>query len=203
MKLHKLPSKTLDIVQHFIFLKQNNHLKKANNIFTHLTNQEKRQLFYLSQNVNDGIAVEIGSFVGASSCFIASGICTQSKLLCIDTWQNNAMSEGERETFVEFRRNTAAFKHKIHPVKGFSTEVVDDIKKISANIDFLFIDGDHSYKGCKSDWETYKPMLKKGSCVIFHDSGWAEGVIKVIEEDAKPQMVNIGTLPNMFWGYIK
>lgn len=203
MRLYKFFLKYFDYIRHLFFLSKNNHLKKANDIFTHLTNQEKRKLFHLSQNLNDGIAIEIGSFVGASSCFIASGICPNSKLVCIDTWQNDAMSEGKRETFLEFCENTSDFKSKILPIKGFSTEVVDEVKKVSKYIDLLFIDGDHSYDGCKNDWETYKPMLKRGACVIFHDSGWAEGVIKVIEDDAKPSMVDTGTLPNMFWGYIK
>jgi len=36
-------------------------------------------------------------------------------------------------------------------------------------IDLLFIDGDHSYKGVKRDWELYSPLVKKGGLVIFHD----------------------------------
>lgn len=36
-------------------------------------------------------------------------------------------------------------------------------------IDFLFIDGDHTYEGVKKDFEMYSPFLKKGSLVGFHD----------------------------------
>ena len=35
--------------------------------------------------------------------------------------------------------------------------------------DLLFIDGDHSYKGVKKDWEMYSPLVKKGGLVVFHD----------------------------------
>ena len=36
--------------------------------------------------------------------------------------------------------------------------------------------------GVKSDWENYKAFLV-GSIVIMHDSGWADGVKRVIQED--------------------
>jgi predicted O-methyltransferase YrrM len=36
-------------------------------------------------------------------------------------------------------------------------------------IDFLFIDGDHSYNGVKLDWIDYSPFVRKGGIVAFHD----------------------------------
>jgi predicted O-methyltransferase YrrM len=36
-------------------------------------------------------------------------------------------------------------------------------------IDFLFIDGDHTYEGVKSDFEMYSPLVRAGGLVAFHD----------------------------------
>lgn len=36
-------------------------------------------------------------------------------------------------------------------------------------IDFLFIDGDHSYDGVKQDFQNYSPLVKKGGIIAFHD----------------------------------
>lgn len=36
-------------------------------------------------------------------------------------------------------------------------------------IDFLFIDGDHTYQGVREDWETYGPLVRPGGMVAFHD----------------------------------
>ncbi len=36
-------------------------------------------------------------------------------------------------------------------------------------IDFLFIDGDHSYDGVKRDFEMYSPLVRPGGLVAFHD----------------------------------
>lgn len=190
---------------HSIFLYKNKSLKEANKIFTHLTTAEKRKLFDLATKVKDGgYALEIGSYLGASACFIAAGLRDNySKLLCIDTWENDAMSEGRRNTENEFDENTKQFQKKIVKIKGYSYHVVNKVKNITTSIDLLFIDGDHSFKGCKADWVLYSPFLKQGSIVVFHDYGWAEGVKKVIEEHVKPKLSYFDSLPNMFWGYIK
>ena len=36
-------------------------------------------------------------------------------------------------------------------------------------IDVLFIDGDHSYDGVKSDFEYYKGLVRSGGYIVFHD----------------------------------
>lgn len=36
-------------------------------------------------------------------------------------------------------------------------------------IDFLFIDGDHTYNGVRQDFETFSPYMTPGGLVAFHD----------------------------------
>jgi len=36
-------------------------------------------------------------------------------------------------------------------------------------LDFLFIDGDHSYSGARQDFEMYSPLVREGGFVAFHD----------------------------------
>jgi predicted O-methyltransferase YrrM len=36
-------------------------------------------------------------------------------------------------------------------------------------IDFLFIDGDHSYEGVKADFEAYLPLMAENGLIAFHD----------------------------------
>ncbi len=36
-------------------------------------------------------------------------------------------------------------------------------------IDFLLIDGDHSYAGVKRDWDLYSPFVKENGIIAFHD----------------------------------
>ena len=36
-------------------------------------------------------------------------------------------------------------------------------------IDFLLIDGDHTYEGVKRDWEMYEPLVAPEGLIAFHD----------------------------------
>jgi predicted O-methyltransferase YrrM len=36
-------------------------------------------------------------------------------------------------------------------------------------VDFLFLDGDHSYEGVRDDFEAYSPLVRPGGLVAFHD----------------------------------
>jgi len=36
-------------------------------------------------------------------------------------------------------------------------------------LDFLFIDGDHTYEGVRRDFEMYSPLVRGGGAVAFHD----------------------------------
>lgn len=42
-------------------------------------------------------------------------------------------------------------------------------------VDFLFIDGDHSYEGLRGDWLAWKDRLAPGGIVALHDSRCREG----------------------------
>jgi len=51
-------------------------------------------------------------------------------------------------------------------------------------IDLIFIDGDHSYEGCKADIDSWLPHMAEGSIMAFHDSHTqqCEGVTRAIQE---------------------
>ena len=42
-------------------------------------------------------------------------------------------------------------------------------REFLGKIDFLFIDGDHSYAGVKQDFEMYSGLVRKGGLIAFHD----------------------------------
>lgn len=60
-------------------------------------------------------------------------------------------------------------------------ETLTDILEILGNhqLDFLFIDGDHSYEGVRSDFEMYSPLVRTGGLIAFHDIALTETSEKV------------------------
>jgi hypothetical protein len=56
-------------------------------------------------------------------------------------------------------------------------------------VDFLFIDGDHSYDGVRRDWDDWTPLVREGGRVALHDAhpeaAWPEpdhGPVRLLEE---------------------
>lgn len=70
-------------------------------------------------------------------------------------------------------RRFAGDKQKIHLLRGDSHNqaMLEEVKKIlpPGGLDFLFIDGDHTLPGVRSDYEMYSPLVKPGGAIIFHD----------------------------------
>jgi hypothetical protein len=52
-----------------------------------------------------------------------------------------------------------------------SAKMYEKTKEVLGNtlVDFLFIDGDHTYEGVKQDFEMYKQFVKPGGWIGFHD----------------------------------
>lgn len=53
-----------------------------------------------------------------------------------------------------------------------SAGCLESLKDLLAgrSIDFLFIDGDHSYAGVKQDFNTYSPLVRQGGIIALHDA---------------------------------
>lgn len=203
MYIPKIINNTADLFTKKIQYLLHSNLNRAFTIQSDLTVTERVKLYNISRATQ--AILEIGSYTGASACCFGEALKKSGfgKVICIDTWNNDAMTEGNRDTWQEFQNNTASFKDYIIPVRGFSTDVVDVVAKLVTSVDLLFIDGDHSYEGVKADWEFYKRFLNSGSIVAFHDWGWAEGVRRVIEEDVKRLVIQWDSLPNLWWGSIR
>lgn len=173
---------------------------RAFSIFTHLTARERLLLLDLSRNLSgdDPVIVEIGSYLGASTCFLATGArLRDAKVYPVDTWTNIGMSEGSRDTYEEFLSNIAPLKNWILPLRGSSTELARQFDK---GIDLLFVDGDHSYDGARADLEAWLPKVKDGGIVAFHDYSWAVGVRRAVRELVVPlQVEGAHRLDSIYW----
>jgi cephalosporin hydroxylase len=62
---------------------------------------------------------------------------------------------------------------RLHLVRADShaTETKRRVLRILAGepLDYLFLDGDHTYDGVRRDFEMYAPLVRSGGIVVFHD----------------------------------
>lgn len=74
-------------------------------------------------------------------------------------------------------------------------ETVREVEGLFAGrpLDFLFIDGDHSYEGVRQDFEMYAPLVRPGGLIAFHD------IVPLAAEDRQH---SVGGVPR-FWRELK
>lgn len=143
-------------------------LKPLMMIETHMTFEERIRLFEVAMSQPKGfVGCEIGSFLGASTSFLAAAAQQrEGHVHAVDTWQNDAMpDQTPRDTWQTFLANTEPFRTWITPHRGHSL----DVKSAIPPLDFLFIDGDHSYEGVLGDLKAFVPKLKPGGTLVLHD----------------------------------
>jgi len=62
---------------------------------------------------------------------------------------------------------------QLHLIRGDShtPETLDRVERLLTGdkLDYLFIDGDHTYDGVKRDFEMYSPLVRSGGMIAFHD----------------------------------
>jgi predicted O-methyltransferase YrrM len=67
----------------------------------------------------------------------------------------------------------------IEVVVGYTAHTADVFKGHKFN--FVFIDADHSYKGCMEDFLAWSPLVREGGLIGFHDAN-RQPVLKVLSE---------------------
>jgi cephalosporin hydroxylase len=79
--------------------------------------------------------------------------------------------EQEHNYSVEWPKWAKENKIKLYLIKGMSQnpKSLEQVKSITTELDFLFIDGNHMYEFVKRDYEMYSPLVRKGGIVAFHD----------------------------------
>jgi len=172
----------------------------ANTIQTWTTRLELRALFTLASMCPPGaVALEIGSYLGASSCYLAAGLSlVGGRLICVDTWQNDTIPEGTRDTFAEFEANTAGVRSYITTIRARSDAIPS--ADLPERLHLVFLDGDHSYQAVHAEVERFGSRIVEGGTLVFHDAIAFEGVARVIGEAlAGGQWQFGGHVDNLIW----
>lgn len=127
--------------------------------------------------------VEIGTARGGVLYCLAQVAAADAHLISIDLPGGDncgGQSEEEREVFASFCQHpqrvdfipSSSFYHSTRQRLGALLD--------GRRIDLLFIDGDHSYGGVRSDFEVYRPFVAPDGLVVLHDiclfpEEWGDG----------------------------
>ena len=145
-----------------------------------------------------GVAIEIGVFKGGYSRKILDVVQPRA-LHLIDPWQrsddplraNSLYGSNRPDGQVEKRYDLVREKFAeeiqcgrvvIH--RAFSDDVHGEFE--DGTVDFVYVDGDHSYEGASNDIRNYWPKLKPGGIMAIDDyeigGWWRDGVVRAANE---------------------
>jgi len=142
----------------------------------------------------EGVCLEIGSFMGRSTAFLAEGArrAGGARVVAVDHFEGSPEHQpgGTHEcaeiaqtgtTFDRFQENlrSAGLLPQVEPIRAGSAEAAADW---TGPIRLLFIDGDHSYEATRQDFELWSPHVSEGGFVAFHDVGAWPGVTKFYQQ---------------------
>ncbi|MGD0123750.1 MAG: class I SAM-dependent methyltransferase [Terriglobia bacterium] len=132
-------------------------------------------------------ALEIGTADGGTLLFLTRLAAPRATIVSVD------LPEGYDGLRAWFYKRFARRNQQLLLVRGDShnSKTLDRVNDalMGQQVDYLFIDGDHSYEGVKRDFEMYTPVVRKGGLIAFHDI-----------VDGVPELV--GGVPR-FWREIK
>ena len=147
--------------------------------------------------------VEVGSWKGRSSAFMAVEVINSNKNIkfdCVDTWLgseehldpnnryfNPELVKDRDWLFKYFLNSTQTVSHIINPIRKTSIEASNLYQDRS--LDFVFIDAAHDYENVKADIEAWYPKVKIGGYIGGHDYPEFEGVKRAVDEFLKQNFI--------------
>ena len=122
---------------------------------------------------NNAVCVEVGVWKGDLSRHIAQ--LPISELHLIDPWQTINDVEGrlhnteqeKLDRIYRMVRRRFSFDKKVKLTRNFSSEAMSDFEDNS--IDWIYIDGNHSYQYVKEDLNGWWPKIKSGGYMCGDD----------------------------------
>lgn len=133
-----------------------------------LSDAQGAALFEAAARAGAGAIVEIGSWQGRSTIWLAAAArLAGHRVFAVDPHEHSREDPSAR-TYQLFTKNLAAagLLASVTPLVMRSREAAS---RIEAPIRVLFVDGDHSVAGARADAEIWLPRVVVGGVVMFHD----------------------------------
>ena len=159
----------------------------------HQVRSEIEALMALLAEEKPRTVLEIGTALGGTLFLYTRVAAPDALLITVDLADatRRQFEGGDYKPNAPLYRAMARARQKVVFLAGDSHDptTLDRVKAQLGGrpVDFLFIDGDHSYDGVRSDYEMYAPLVRNGGLVAFHDivegrPEWVGGVPQLWHE---------------------
>jgi predicted O-methyltransferase YrrM len=125
--------------------------------------------------------VEVGVYRGGYASKILAGF--SGHLTLVDPWQNYPVLMDAKDAYDICKKAVEPYKDRVTFMRTTSEEASSHFEDES--LDFVYIDGDHTYNAVTLDLEKWYPKVKKGGLFYGHDYYWEKNFI-LPRMDVKP-----------------
>ena len=133
---------------------------------------------------NHPIVVEIGSWIGVSTIYLAKGIRPfGGRVVTVDPHAGTLLHRhgNPPDTEALLRENLKRFEVEgvVEVIRNTSLGALEGWSGV--NIAMLFLDGSHWFKDVRADFFGWSPWIHSGGVVAFHDYPTRAGVRKTVD----------------------
>jgi predicted O-methyltransferase YrrM len=114
--------------------------------------------------------VEIGSWHGVTTRRLREAMAPDAVLYGVDPYRAGRLGIGFQRYIAQVEVNQVANGH-VRWVRETGESAAQTLgPELAGRLEFIFIDGDHSFEGLRKDWEGWSPLVAPGGVVALHDS---------------------------------
>jgi predicted O-methyltransferase YrrM len=179
-------------------------IQKTKEYLIRKANRSKKRHISLLKGQENLVVAEVGVWRGNNAEYLTKNLDIE-EIYLIDPY--NTYEDYNSKTDVKKMRSARNQAHRkmqgqanVNWIEKYSYEAVEDINR---KLDYVYIDGNHSYEYVRDDLNNYYPLLKEGGILAGDDMDW-DGVSQAIIEFAVNNSLQLYLEPyHPDWYFIK
>lgn len=162
---------------------------------------------YIKRLGDDVVGIEIGTCRAESTAFLLEKCPNIQRIFTIDPYKAYEDWTGEinQEVIDKFmmiaEENLKPYGDRVRMIRETSSQAANNFT--DTLVDFIFVDGDHSYEATLADCEAYYPFLKPGGFFCGHDYSSIQAVYDAVthfrDKNGITAPINLSTNSTFFW----
>jgi len=164
----------------------------------------RESLSQLLRPINPKIGAEIGVHKGALSEFVL-GLFPELTLHMVDPYSEHPEYPNQSDNKSLALKRTLRFGKRARKIYGSSEYASEMIQQSGIELDYVFIDADHSYESVLDDMNLWYPLVRRGGLFCGHDFGKPDkpGVSKAVDEWSDVNNIPFDVAEGHIWLVVK
>ena len=178
------------------------------------TNQQEIEKIFLKHSPK--VVIELGSWLGASTCHMAELLQGKGKLFAVDHWLGSPEHRIINRTDVAsllptlYEQFLSNIMHRgltdtVIPWRMTTEQAASKMRNEHIVIDLIYVDAAHDEKSVYADLSNWYPLVRKKGIICGDDWSWGNRypVRRAVQRFAKERGLKVHVANNNFWLFYK